>query len=269
MEDVQSHPPHIAMPIDRVGIRELQLPLRVRDRSHGTQQTVASVDLGVDLPSAYKGTHMSRFVEALQHWDDGICYQSVRGLLQSIKEKLDAQRAYARFHFPYFISKSAPASLSPAPMAYQCTITAELDDKGQFFLLAIDVPVMTVCPCSKAISNEGAHSQRALIHLHLRLRAFAWIEEFIELAESAGSSALYTLLKREDEKFVTEYAFAHPAFVEDVVRTVAQKLSQHAQVEWFRVEVESMESIHNHNAFACIERDLRRKHSQKNSSMQI
>lgn len=257
MEDVQSHSPRIAMPIDQVGIRELRLPLRVRDRSQGAQQTVASVDLGVDLPSAFKGTHMSRFVEALQHWDDEISYQSIRRLLLTIKEKLGAQKAYARFSFAYFITKPAPASSIPAPMSYPCCITAELDDEGQSFLLGVDVPVMTVCPCSKAISREGAHSQRALVRMRMRMRTFSWLEDFIDMAESSGSSALYTLLKREDEKFVTEQAFAHPLFVEDVVRNVAHKLSEHAQVEWFRVEVESMESIHNHNAFACIERTLR------------
>ena len=257
MEDVQSHAPQVALNIDRVGIRELKLPLLVRDRSRGKQQTVASVDLGVDLPSAFKGTHMSRFVEALEQWNDELSYQSVRRLLQTIKERLGARRAYARLCFPYFITKAAPRSGSVAMVSYECRLTGELDEKGQSFLLEVDVPVMTVCPCSKAISREGAHSQRAMVRMRLRLTAFSWLEEFIDIAEASGSSAVYTLLKREDEKYVTEYAFAHPAFVEDVVRNVAQRLSEHGQVEWFSVEVESMESIHNHNAFARIERDLR------------
>lgn len=256
MEDVQSHAPQVPLNIDRVGVRELKLPLLVRDRSQDSQQTVASVDLGVDLPSAFKGTHMSRFVEALEEWSHEISYQSVRRLLENIKERLGARRAYARFCFPYFIRKAAPASGSSGTVSYECRLTGELDEKGQSFLLDVKVPVMTVCPCSKAISREGAHSQRAIVRMSLRMTAFSWLEEFIELAEESGSSAVYTLLKREDEKFVTEHAFAHPVFVEDVVRHVAQRLSQHGQVEWFSVEVESMESIHNHNAFARIERNL-------------
>lgn len=256
MEDVQSHAPQIPLNIDRVGVRELRLPLLVRDRTRGTQQTVASVDLGVDLPSEFKGTHMSRFVEALEQWNDEISYQSVRRLLQDIRQRLEARRAYARFGFPYFISKAAPASGSPALVSYQCRLTGELDDAGQHFILEVDVPVMTVCPCSKAISNEGAHSQRAMVRMRLRMKAFSWLEDFIDIAEASGSSAVYTLLKREDEKYVTEHAFAHPTFVEDVVRNVAQRLSEHGQVEWFSVEVESMESIHNHNAFARIERHI-------------
>ena len=256
MEDVQSHAPLVALNIDRVGVRELRLPLLVRDRTKGTQQTVASVDLGVDLPSAFKGTHMSRFVETLEEWNAEISYQSVRRLLLDIKQRLEARRAYARFCFPYFIKKSAPASGIPALISYQCRLTGELDDEGQHFCLEVDVPVMTVCPCSKAISDEGAHSQRAMVRMSLRMKVFSWLEDFIDIAEASGSSAVYTLLKREDEKFVTEQAFAHPTFVEDVVRNVAQRLSEHGQVEWFSVEVESMESIHNHNAFARIERSM-------------
>ncbi len=257
MEDVQSHAPLVALNIDRVGVRELRLPLLVRDRTKGTQQTVASVDLGVDLPSAFKGTHMSRFVETLEEWNAEISYQSVRRLLLDIKQRLEARRAYARFCFPYFIKKSAPASGIPALISYQCRLTGELDDEGQHFCLEVDVPVMTVCPCSKAISDEGAHSQRAMVRMNLRMKVFSWLEDFIDIAEASGSSAVYTLLKREDEKFVTEQAFAHPTFVEDVVRNVAQRLSEHGQVEWFSVEVESMESIHNHNAFARIERNMK------------
>ena len=256
MEDVQSYAPAVPLSIDRVGVRELRLPLLVRDRARGSQQTVASVDLGVDLPSAFKGAHMSRFVEALEGWNEEISYQSVRRLLENVKERLGARRAWARFSFPYFIRKAAPASGSPGTVAYECRLTGELDEKGQSFLLDLDVPVMTVCPCSQAISSEGAHSQRAVVRMSVRMSGFSWLEEFIDMAEEAGSSAVYTLLKREDEKFVTERAFAHPAFVEDVVRNVAQRLSRHEHVAWFSVEVESLESIHNHNAFARIERGL-------------
>lgn len=262
MEDVQRHAPKVPINIDRVGIRGITVPLLVRDRAQGSRQTVARVDLGVDLPASLKGTHMSRFIEALEEWNDEINYQSVRRLLATVKERLEARRSYVRFCFPYFVHKPAPSSGIQSIISYECRLTGELDEKGQSFLLEVDVPVMTVCPCSKAISREGAHSQRTMIHLAVRMSGFSWIEEFIEMAEASGSSAVYTLLKREDEKYVTEHAFAQPTFVEDVVRNVAQRLTEHEHVRWFRVEVESMESIHSHNAFACIERDLRTQDEQ-------
>lgn len=257
MEDVQNQAPSVPLNIDRVGVRGLEVPIRVRDRAVGSQQSVAHVDLGVDLPSAFKGTHMSRFIEALDGWNEEISYQSVRNLLEAVKQRLGAERSFVHFSFPYFINKKSPASGCSSLLSYSCTLTGELDGKGQVFVLGLTVPVMTVCPCSKAISDEGAHSQRALINVKIRMNVFSWLEEFIEIAEESGSSAVYSLLKRQDEKYVTEHAFARPVFVEDVVRNVASRLSSHPHVEWFRVEVESMESIHNHNAFACIERQVR------------
>lgn len=253
MEDVQSGPALVPLRIDRVGVKELHLPIVVRDRAQGRQHTVAAVDMGVELPSAFKGTHMSRFVEALEDWSEELSYQSVKRLLADVKERLGARRAYVHFKFPYFLRKAAPASGSPGLVCYHCRLTGELGEEKPELMLEVDVPVMTVCPCSKAISDEGAHSQRTMVRLAVRMTAFSWLEEFIEIAESAGSSPVYTLLKREDEKYVTEHAFAHPTFVEDVVRSAAQKLVEHPQVSWFRVEVESLESIHCHNAFACIE----------------
>lgn len=257
MEDVQNRAPAVPLNIDRVGVRGLEVPIRVRDRAAGSQQSVAHVDLGVDLPSAFKGTHMSRFVEALESWNEEISYQSVRHLLESVKQRLGAERSFVHLAFPYFMHKAAPATGCPSLLSYACTLTGELNGDAQSFLLGLEVPVMTVCPCSKAISDEGAHSQRALVRMKIRMRGFSWLEEFIEMAEESASSAVYTLLKRQDEKYVTEHAFAHPVFVEDVVRNAAQRLTSHKHVEWFRVEVESLESIHNHNAFACIEREVR------------
>ena len=254
MEDVQNRVPEVPLDIDRVGVRGLRLPLRVRERAGGTQTTVASADLGVELPSVRKGTHMSRLVEALEDWGEGLDRRSVLRLLESVRRRLDARRAWVRFSFPYFIRKSAPARGDAAPLAYDCAVTSELDEAGQTFIIELAVPVMTVCPCSKAISREGAHSQRALVRICARITGFVWLEELIDHAEAAGSSAVYTLLKREDEKFVTEQAFARPAFVEDVVRATASALESHPRVARFTVEVESMESIHNHNAFARIER---------------
>ncbi|MDR2161718.1 MAG: GTP cyclohydrolase FolE2 [Desulfovibrio sp.] len=256
MEDVQNRQAEVAMSIDGVGIRNLQLPLRVSQRAAGSQHTVATVELSVDLPAHFKGTHMSRFVEALEGWKEELSYAGVRDLLEDIKHRLEARRTRIIFLFPFFLERRAPVSGIRGLQAYECRLTGELEDDRPTFLLEMTVPVMTVCPCSKAISEEGAHSQRADVRLCLRLKGFNWLEEFIEIAEASASSPTYPVLKREDEKFVTEHAFAAPCFVEDVVRNVARVLDSHSQVAWFRVEVESYESIHAHNAFARIERSV-------------
>jgi GTP cyclohydrolase I len=253
MEDVQNHVSAVLLPIDRVGVRDLVVPLRVSDRQNGVQHTVARVELGVDLPAEYKGAHMSRFVESLEDWSEELSYKSIKRLLETIKDRLQARKAQVIFRFPYFLRKKAPASGAGGVQGYECVLTGELEAEKPVFFLEVAVPVMTVCPCSKAISDEGAHSQRAEVRIRVRLKGFNWLEEFIEIAESSASSPVYPVLKRPDEKMVTENAFAAPCFVEDVVRHVAEKLAAHAQVAWFRVEVESYESIHAHNAFAWIE----------------
>jgi GTP cyclohydrolase I len=256
MQDIQKYPAKVPVPVDRVGVRGVSLPLVVRDRAAGRQHTVARVDLGVDLPADFKGTHMSRFIEALEDFNEELDYQSLRRLLEDVRTRLEARRAYISLEFPYFITKRAPGTGSLGRMSYVCRLTGELGGEeekgGPEFLLEVDVPIMTVCPCSKAISAEGAHSQRAVVRIAVRMKGFIWIEDFVDMAEAAGSSPVYTLLKREDEKFVTEQAFANPAFVEDVVRLVAQRLAGHSLVASFCVEVESFESIHAHNAFARI-----------------
>lgn len=259
MIDVQKSVPEIPIPIDRVGVRGVRMPLWVRDRANDKQRTVASCDLTVDLPSSFKGTHMSRFVEALESWEGRIGYRTVRDLLSSICTRLEAKRAHVSFHFPYFIRKKAPVSKVESTVPYDCVLTGCLNQEEEKFefSLKISVPVMTVCPCSKAISDEGAHSQRCMVHMELLTDGFSWIEDFVELAEASGSSPVYTILKREDEKYVTEHAFASPYFVEDVVRNVAQRLKNFPQLRGFRVEVDSMESIHNHNAIACIEHNFK------------
>lgn len=263
MEDVQNRKAEVSMPIDCVGVRNLRLPIRLSRRDGLDGNTVALVELGVELPAQFKGTHMSRFVEALEMWDDDLDYASMKKLLGAVLQKLQARKAQIVFSFPYFLRRPSPVSAASGLQAYDCRLTGELaasEEDGRLgrleFLLELTVPVMTVCPCSKAISDEGAHSQRADIRMSLRLKAFTWLEEFIELAEGSASSPTYPLLKREDEKYVTEQAFANPCFVEDVVRHVADRLEKNPQVRWFRVEVESYESIHAHNAYARIERDL-------------
>ena len=264
MEDVQRHAPKVPINIDRVGIRGITVPLLVRDRAQGSRQTVARVDLGVDLPASFKGTHMSRFVEALENWREAsaeeLDYTSMKRLLSDVLTRLNAHRAYARFSFPYFRTRRAPVSGQAAPVRYRCRLTGELEQgqEGPRFLLELEVPVTTVCPCSKAISRAGAHGQRALVRMGIRMSRFEWLEGFIDIAEESGSAPIYTLLKRPDEKFVTEQAYDNALFVEDVVRNVATRLEQHAHVTWFRVEVESEESIHGHNAFASIERSVSR-----------
>ncbi len=270
MEDVQMRPSQVPLDIDRVGIQNLSIPIVVKDRIEGSQHTVAKVSLGVELPSAFKGTHMSRFVEALEEWEEDLNYQSMKRLLENVKSRLEAKKATISFTFPYFIHKKAPATGALGLMSYQCKLTGELSDivphellgiagkagQGQAkpeFLLEVEVPVMSVCPCSKAISKEGAHSQRSLVRMAVRMHELVWIEELIEIGEAAGSSPVYSLLKRQDEKYITESAFANPAFVEDIVREAAARLMKLDSISWYRVEVCSMESIHNHEAFACIE----------------
>ena len=259
MEDVQNRPADVLIPIDRVGIKNLKLPLIISQRDGGVQHTVAVVELGVDLPNDFKGTHMSRFIETLSNWEGPANLHTTRALLLDVRERLQASSAQVILRFPYFISKKAPVSQSVGQHAYDCSFIGELGEGGAEmptrFTLGIIVPVMTVCPCSKAISAEGAHSQRAEVRMQVHLSGFTWLEDFIDIAEKSASSPTYPALKREDEKYVTETAFANPCFVEDVVRNVAKELLPHPHVKRFRVEVESFESIHGHNAFAWIERN--------------
>ncbi len=253
MQDIQSGPSRVPLAIDRVGVKNLTYPLMVRDREQGRQHTVATMDLSVDLPAAFKGTHMSRFLEALRDWTGILDYTSFKQLLEELKIRLQAKRAHLHFTFPYFREQIAPASKSPALMDYSCSLQGRLEGDEMEMILGVDVPVMTVCPCSLAISERGAHSQRASVRIATRFSGLLWIEDLIDIAQQAGSSPVYPLLKREDEKFVTDTAFDNAAFVEDVVRHAAQKLEKHPQVDAYKVEVESMESIHNHSAYACIE----------------
>lgn len=252
MEDVQNSPAKVAMSIDRVGVRDLTLPLVVRDRQSGSQSTMAKVALSVDLPAHFKGTHMSRFVEALEDWSEELDYQSFHNLLSDILRRLEAERAHAELSFPYCLQKKSPVSGRKGIMSYECTVEGEMVGDDLEFTLGVKVPVMTVCPCSKAISDEGAHSQRAVVHIKTKSKGFIWIEDLVEIAEASGSCEVFSLLKREDEKHVTERSFANPTFVEDVVRNAAIGLEKHPKISWYQVDVESFESIHNHCAFASI-----------------
>ena len=254
MRDIQSGPADVALCIDRVGVKNLSLPLIVKDRAKGVQHTVARVDLSVDLPAEFKGTHMSRFLEALRAMDTAMDAAGCRKLLLDLRDRLQARNSHLCFQFTYFQEQHAPATGSLALMDYACFLRGELRAGDVHLVLGVEVPVMTVCPCSKAISDEGAHSQRAMVRIEAGCSGMLWLEDLIAIAQESGSSPVYALLKREDEKYVTEAAFANPTFVEDVVRNAAFRLQEHPKVSGFRVEVESFESIHNHSAYACIER---------------
>jgi GTP cyclohydrolase I len=254
MEDIQNTPAGVSKTIDRVGVKNLRYPLVVRNRNNGVQHTVAQVDLYVDLPGQFKGTHMSRFIEVLQEWSGVLDYYSLKQLLSDVQLRLEARRSHVTFTFPFFQQQQAPQSKSQTMMDYQCMLSGELEAGKPTMYASVEVPVMTVCPCSLAICEHGAHSQRAMIRINTRFEGMLWLEDLISVAQESASSPVYALLKRVDEKYVTEYAFANPTFVEDVVRSVAEQLDAHPQVRWYRAEVESFESIHNHNAYACIEK---------------
>ena len=253
MKDVQNQPDLRNISIDRVGVKNLRVPITVLDRARKTQQTVGSINMYVSLPHHFRGTHMSRFVEILNEEHAALHIDTVGKILEKMKVKLNAEEAHMEVEFPYFIEKSAPASKTKSLMEYGCSYVGTLGDKKDF-ILGVEVPVTTVCPCSKEISARGAHNQRSMVRIQVRIRKFMWIEELVEIAESAASSPIYALLKRSDEKAVTEHAYDNPRFVEDVVREVAQRLDRDPRITWYRVESENFESIHNHNAYATIER---------------
>ena len=257
MRDVQSEADNRNLAIDRVGISGLSWPITVPDRETGVQETVADVSLSVSLPRDYRGTHMSRFVEVLSAQEKKVTFHNMEGLLVNLKERLNASDAHAIFDFPYFVTKSAP--VSGARGRVRCDVRFDAAAAGDDFDLVttIVVPVQTLCPCSKEISEFGAHNQRAHASISVRLSAFVWIEEFIAIADRCASAPIYSLLKREDEKYVTELAYSNPRFVEDAVRELALAMESDSRVRWFRVSVTSHESIHNHDAFAAIERDKR------------
>jgi len=235
----------------------VRYPIIVLDRAHGTQHTVATFDMYVSLPHSFKGTHMSRFIEVLNEYRGEISVNNFKQILRSIRERLDAATAHLYVEFPYFIEKLAPVSGAAGLMEYRCQIQGALSGEQLDLKVTVCVPVTTLCPCSKAISERGAHNQRGEVRIGFRFKRLVWIEQVIEIAEGAASSAVYSILKREDEKHVTEAAFDNPVFVEDVVRNVSEQLERLDEITWFAIEVENFESIHNHSAYASIERDKR------------
>jgi GTP cyclohydrolase I len=254
LTDKQNEPDVRGLRIDKVGVRGLKIPLQVRDRTHELQNTVATVGLFVDLPKEFKGTHMSRFVEVLNSHGSVVHVENIPDMLREMQKRLHARSAHLEMEFPYFLVKKAPVSGKEGVLDYTVRFDATLNGRDLDFLLTVKVNVTTLCPCSKAISRYGAHNQRGEVTVQLRSEKVVWIEEVIALVEASASSEMYSLLKREDEKAVTERAYENPVFVEDLVRNVALRLNARADVGWYKVEAENYESIHNHNAYACIEK---------------
>jgi GTP cyclohydrolase I len=256
MPDLQKSRDERNIAIDKVGVKDIRYPIVVLDRSKVKQQTVARINMYVDLPHHFKGTHMSRFVEILNQHHGEISVEKIDQIVGDMKAHLEASRAHLELEFPYFIEKTAPVSGARSLMEYQCRMAASLGEDYDF-ILGVTVPVTSLCPCSKEISARGAHNQRSAVTVEIRYREHVWLEELISLIEGCGSAPVYALLKREDEKALTEQAYDNPRFVEDVVRSVTEALTALPAVTWFRVECENFESIHNHSAYALVERYLR------------
>ena len=255
LPDMQNEADGRELPLTKVGVKGLEYPIRVLDKIKKVQYTTARADLFANLPHQFKGTHMSRFVEIFHRYREDLSMPRFLEMLKEIIEDLDAESAFGTLEFPYFIEKKAPVSGLSGMMAYQCRYRGEVE-KGvshlakNGFWVAVSVPVSTVCPCSKAISERGAHNQRGIVTVELELGPFFWLEDIISLVENAASSPVYSIIKREDEKFITEHAYDNPKFVEDLVREVYAKIRDLGQFPHFSVEAENFESIHNHSAYA-------------------
>ncbi len=263
LEDVQGRPDTRGIALDQVGVRGLRHPVVVWDREHAKQDTVAEIGMSVDLPAHVKGTHLSRFLEVLGEHAGEITMRTIPTMLAAVRDRLHAGRARIEVRFPYFLDRAAPITGARALMDYDCQFVGEGDATETSFTLTVRVPVTSVCPCSKAISDYGAHNQRGIITISVRTRDddcgephLVWIEELIAIAESAASAPVYPLLKRPDERYVTMLAYDNPVFVEDMVRAVASALRADPRISWFRVEAVNDESIHNHAAFAEVEQSI-------------
>ena len=255
MEDVQNSVDTRHIPINKVGIKDIRHPVRVADRTGEEQHTIANFNMYVNLPHNFKGTHMSRFVEILNNHEREITVKSFKEMMVEMTERLEADSGHVEMSFPYFVNKTAPVSNVQSLMDYDVTFIGDFVDGDNKFTLKVLVPVTSLCPCSKKISDYGAHNQRSHVTVTATLKDFMWIEEIIDLVEQEASCELYGLLKRPDEKAITERAYDNPKFVEDMVRDVAARLNAEERISSYIVESENFESIHNHSAYALIERD--------------
>lgn len=253
--DVQSSADLRQIAINRVGIKGIRHPVKVQDKSVGVQHTIATFNMYVHLPHNFKGTHMSRFVEILNRHEREISVESYETILREMVLLLEAESGYIEMSFPYFVNKTAPVSGVQSLLDYDVTLIGEMKDGHANITMKVLVPVTSLCPCSKKISDRGAHNQRSHVTITLRTNSFVWIEDVVRIAEEQASCELYGLLKRPDEKYVTERAYDNPKFVEDMVRDVAAVLNADPRVDAYIVESENFESIHNHSAYALIEHD--------------
>jgi len=259
MPDVQNQADSREIPLAKVGVKGLEYPIKVLDKVKKVQHTAARADLFANLPHQFKGTHMSRFVEIFHRYREDLSMPRFLEMLREIMEELDAESAFGSLDFPYFVEKKAPVSKISGIISCHCRyqgMVRRSDGEKRFdkrFTVAISTPVSTVCPCSKAISERGAHNQRGIVTVELEVGPFFWIEDIISLVESAASSPVYSIIKREDEKYITERAYDNPKFVEDLVRDIYIKIRDLGQFKRFSVEAENFESIHNHSAYAFVE----------------
>ncbi len=254
MIDTQNQPDFRKIPIDKVGIKGLKYPVKVMDKTKGIQSTVADICMYVDLPHQCKGTHMSRFVEILHSSRTQVSLESLTTILGDMKKNLGAESSHIEITFPYFIEKVSPCVGARGFMDYTCSIFGSLDaNNNTDIVLKVAVPVTSVCPCSKEISDGGAHNQRGEVLVNTRFKKLIWIENIVDIVERSGSCDIFSVLKRKDEKFVTEKAYNNPKFVEDIARDVAKILMEDENITWFSVSAENYESIHNHSAYAYIE----------------
>lgn len=257
MPDVQATRDTRKIAIDRVGVKDVVYPIRLRTKDGGTQTTVATINMYVALPHTQKGTHMSRFLEVLNdHACEPIAPERIPEIVAAMRDRLGAVEAHFEADFTYFLRRAAPVSGTVGLLNYkarfECTVGRTTD-----FVMGVTAPAASLCPCSKEISAYGAHNQRCSIRADVRTNGMLWIEDLAELLERASSCPVYPILKRPDEKFVTEAAYDNPKFVEDIVRDLALLLEDEARVSWFKISSENFESIHNHNAYAELERDKR------------
>ncbi|HQM16316.1 MAG TPA: GTP cyclohydrolase FolE2 [Candidatus Cloacimonas sp.] len=251
--DIQSQPDTRKITIDKVGVKGIRYPIVVQDRENGIQHSVADLDIYVELPHQRRGTHMSRFLEVLNRYHTEVFIDKLDSFLNELKSTLKADTAYIDISFPFFIKKQAPVSKVVSLLGYDCFFNASYNNNFELWI-GVKVPVTTLCPCSKAISVSGAHNQRSEIFIKVRCREFVWLEELIQLAEEHSSCEIFPLLKRSDEKFVTDKAYSNPKFVEDIVREITMELNKDKRITGFYVEAENFESIHAHNAYALISR---------------
>jgi GTP cyclohydrolase I len=254
MKDIQKTKTKHQLSIDQVGIKNLKYPLNVLDKKNKHQRTVGDLNIYVDLPAFYRGTHMSRFIDVINKYvDEILTVEILDKMVTDIKKALDSEAVHLEISFPYFIQKKAPVSKKKSLLNYSCKIIRVAKNLSIEHFTEVKVPMTTLCPCSKEVSKRGAHNQRGNVTIRIKYNQFVWIEDLIGIAENEASCEIYALLKRCDERFVTEKAYSNPKFVEDVVRGIASRLEKDRRIDWFKVECENNESIHNHNAYACIE----------------